>query len=80
MKKFVKIADLDNEVHAGLVVAELEKRNIPHLLRSYHESAFDGLFQGQLGWGHIEGPEDLAEEIGLIISDLARDVETDEEG
>ncbi len=79
MEKFVKAADLNNEVHAQLVDAELEKRGIPHLVRSYHETAFDGLFQGQLGWGYIEGPESLKEEISRIVSDLALDVEPAEE-
>jgi len=41
----------------------LTEKQIPHLIRSYHDSAYDGLWQLQTGWGHIEAPEEFADEI-----------------
>lgn len=41
----------------------LTDKQIPHLIRSYHDSAYDGLWQTQTGWGHIEAPEEYADEI-----------------
>jgi len=75
MEKFIKIASLRDEIQARLVDAELSSREIPHIIRSYHETAFDGLFQGQLGWGHVEGPEDMKDLIKQIVYDLSKEVD-----
>jgi uncharacterized protein (UPF0147 family) len=52
-----------NEIEAMLLDEILTDKQIPHLIRSYHDSAYDGLWQTQSGWGHIEAPEEFAEEI-----------------
>ena len=51
MEKLEKIAVLDSEVQAELVDSVLSERGIPHLMRSYHDSALDGLYQARAGWG-----------------------------
>jgi len=48
----------------------LSARGIPHIMQSYHDSAFDGLFQGQGGWGHIEAPQSFRDEILTVVEDL----------
>ncbi len=70
MERFEKIVILDSEVQAERVDAVLSDRGIPHVMRSYHDSALDGLFQGQRGWGHIEAPQSFKEEILGVIADL----------
>jgi hypothetical protein len=72
MDKLEKIAVLDNEVQAELVDSVLSERGIPHLMRSYHDSAYDGLFQGQGGWGHVEAPASFREDIMAVIEDIRR--------
>ena len=54
---YVRTATLENENEARLLVSILKDRGVPHLLRSYHDTAFDGLFQSQKGWGSISAPE-----------------------
>jgi hypothetical protein len=51
----------------------LEERGIPYALRSYHDTAYDGLFQAQKGWGVVTAPEEWREEILEIIDDLRKD-------
>jgi hypothetical protein len=63
MSKPVKILMFKNEIEAMLLDEILTEKQIPHLIRSYHDSAYDGLWQTQSGWGHIEAPEEFAEEI-----------------
>jgi len=70
METFEKIVVLDNEVQAGLVDSVLSARGIPHIMHSYHDSALDGLFQGQNGWGHIEAPQSFKDEILTVVEDL----------
>ena len=72
MKDFEKILVLENEIEASLMESILKERNIPHRLRSYHDLAYDGLFQVQKGWGHIEAPFNFKDEIITIHEDLSR--------
>ena len=77
MDKLEKIAVLDSEVQAELVDSVLSERGIPHLMRSYHDSAYDGLFQSQGGWGHIEAPQSFKDEILAVINDIKRRASSD---
>lgn len=77
MEKFEKIVVLDNEVQAELVGSVLEERDIPHLLRSYHDSAYDGIFQTQAGWGHIEAPASFRDKILAVVEDIKRQASSD---
>lgn len=70
MDEFVKVIVLDNDFEAQLVDSILEERNIPHLMRSYHDTAYDGLFQTQKGWGHVSAPTSFAEEIKELVHEL----------
>jgi len=63
MDKTVKILLFQNEIEAMLLHEILTDKNIPHLIRTYHDSAYDGLWQSQSGWGHLEASEELREEI-----------------
>ena len=63
MSNPVKILVFNNQIEAMLLDELLNEKNIPHLIRTYHDSAYDGLWQTQSGWGHIEAPEEHREEI-----------------
>jgi len=71
MSKQVKILIFRNEIEAMLLNEILTDKEIPHLIRSYHDSALDGLWQSQSGWGHIEAPEALKEEILAIYNTMS---------
>ncbi len=73
MEKFKKIIVLNNEVEAQLLDAVLEEKQIQHLMRSYHDTAYDGLWQQQQGWGHVEAPEKHRDQILSIYRDLRAD-------
>ncbi|UZQ81926.1 DUF2007 domain-containing protein [Thermoanaerobacter sp. RKWS2] len=51
MEGFVKILVLENEIEAKLLEGILKEKGIPHFIRSYHDTAYDGLFQTVTGWG-----------------------------
>lgn len=70
MEEFKKIVALDNEIQARLMDSILTEREIPHRMRSYHDSAYDGIFQTQKGWGIIQAPIEYKEEILAILADL----------
>ena len=74
MDDFVKAAILENEDEARLIESILSERGIPHLMRSYYDTAFDGLYQTQKGWGYVSAPESFKDEINEIISDIRKTV------
>ncbi len=45
---------LQNEAEASLLHGILEEDGVPHIIRSYHDRAYDGLWQMQEGWGYVE--------------------------
>ena len=72
MEDLERIVDLDNEVFATLIESVLNERDIPHILRTYHDSAYDGLFTYSQGWGYIEAPTEYKDEILKIYEDLKK--------
>lgn len=70
MEEFKKILVLNNEIEARLLSSILNERNIPHRLKSYYDSAYDGIFQLQKGWGIVLAPPEFQEEIEAIYKDL----------
>ena len=68
-----KIADIRDEIEGQQLGQLLEKRGLPHHIRSYHDSAYDGLFQFQLGWGHVEAPVVYREQIEEVLASIRAD-------
>ncbi|RLB24371.1 MAG: hypothetical protein DRG76_01655 [Deltaproteobacteria bacterium] len=70
MGEYIKVVIIDNDIEALLLASILEERGIPHVMRSYYDTAYDGLFQTQKGWGHVSAPREYADEIKEILSDI----------
>ncbi len=71
MDKPVKILVLNNEFEADLIKQILTERDIPFMIRSFHDSAYDGLWQVRSGWGHLMAPAGYKDEILQIYSEMA---------
>ena len=71
MEEFKRILVLRNVVEAGLLGSLLTERGIPHVMVSYRDSAYDGIYQISKGWGHVEAPEEYRERITAIHDDLS---------
>jgi hypothetical protein len=67
----VKILVFKNEIESILLDEILAEKKIPHIVRSYHDSALDGLWQTQSSWGHVEAPEEFREEILQIYNEMS---------
>ena len=68
--EFIKIASLENTFEAQLVESFLTEHGIPHRIRSFHDTAYDGLFQVQRGWGAIFAPLTYEREILDILESI----------
>lgn len=71
-EEYKKVATLENEIEARLLDSVLDERNIPHLIISYYDTAYNGLYQTQKGWGYISAPGAYLEKIKEIISYLRK--------
>ncbi len=68
--QLVKIAVLENAVEAQLIGSILDQREIAHRLRSYYDTAYDGLFQMQKGWGQLYASHSNRQEVLQVIEDV----------
>jgi len=70
MNELKKIAVLETMVEAQMLESMLKEHGIPHVIKTYHDSAYDGLFQGPKGWGHVEAPTKYEPEILALLENL----------
>lgn len=57
----------ENEAEANVIKSVLEEHGIYAEIKSFHDTAYDGLFQSQYGWGVIRVSEvDLIEAKRII--------------
>ena len=79
---FVKIATVENKFEADVLTNTLKKECIPVMVRSFHDTAYDGIYIPQKGWGIILVPaehKDKAEEIIAAVKDtITEDTEQSE--
>ena len=68
--EFVNIAILDNIIEAQLIDSILNEYDIPHRIRSFHNTAYNGLFQSGMGWGALYAPISSRVEILEILHDI----------
>jgi len=66
-----KIKDIESEIQALRIKDILDSHDIPHIIKSFHDSAYDGLFQNQYGWGVLEADEKSKEEILELLKDIS---------
>jgi hypothetical protein len=72
MDDYVTLDIIEDEIEASLLESILEERDIPHQIISFHDTAFNGLFQTQKGWGKINAPSSYHHEIREILSDVRK--------
>ncbi len=81
MAPFVQIATLQDAIEASFVSNLLTERSVPHMVESFHDSAYDGLFQLQKGWGCVLAEEQCREAVERAVEEAraTRDQQTPED-
>lgn len=74
-KTLVKIFTLSNRFEADLITRELEKEGITVLIRSFRDTAYDGIYIPQKGWGEVRVPEKDRHRAEEIIKTLEDDLQ-----
>ena len=65
-----KLITLDNQFQADLLTDALGKAAIPFLVREYKDTAYNGLFVTQKGWGTVMVDEARFGEAEEMVRDL----------
>lgn len=74
--EYTRIAPIENAIEGQLMGSILTDQQIPHRIRSFHDTAYDGLYQLQKGWGVIFAPEQYRASILDILEKIRSDTET----
>ncbi|HNY27290.1 MAG TPA: hypothetical protein PLA90_11420 [Candidatus Sumerlaeota bacterium] len=70
MTNYGKVATLENEVEAQVLSSMLDAEGIDYAIRTYHDSAYNGLFQMRNGWGIVEADLEDRDAILEILQNL----------
>lgn len=63
---------LNNEAEASLLHGILEEDGVPHIIRSYHDRAYSGLWQMHEGWGYVETAARFAGGVRVLLEVLRK--------
>ena len=74
-KTLVKIFTLNNKFEADLITRELEKEGITFLIRNFRDTAYNGIYIQEKGWGEVRVPEKDKRRAEEIIQALEDDLE-----
>ena len=69
-EEYVKIIAIEDAIEAQLISSVLEDRGIPHQVYSFYDTAFNGLFQTQKGWGKLMAPPSFRDQVIGIVEDI----------
>ena len=78
LSEYSHIAPIENVIEGQLIGSILSDQGIPHRIRSFHDTAYDGLYQLQKGWGEILAPQSYCAEILDILKKIRSDAEASE--
>lgn len=70
METYVKVTVLENAIETQLIESILDEKALPYRIRSFHDTAYDGLFQMQKGWGELLAPASVKDEISEIVDSV----------
>jgi len=79
MVNWVKAGTIENRFEGDRVSQTLQEAGIPFLIKSFLDTAYDGLYIPQKGWGIVMVPDENGEEAEKIISEVKNTFMKEEE-
>jgi hypothetical protein len=84
MEQWVKAGTVENRFEGDRITQVLQEAGIPFLIKSFLDTAYDGLYLPQKGWGVVMVSEKHKEEAERLVSEVkktfAKEEEKDETG
>ena len=72
MVDWVKAGTVENRFEGDRISQALNEAKIPFMVKSFLDTAYDGLYLPQKGWGRVMVPEHFEKEAERIISELKK--------
>lgn len=79
MGKWVKAGIVENRFEGDRISQVLQEAEIPFMIRSFLDTAYDGLYIPQKGWGMVMVPEDRLSEAERMIQEVKKSFKEDKE-
>jgi hypothetical protein len=70
--QWVKVGTVENRFEGDRISQALQDAGIPFLIKSFLDTAYDGLYIPQKGWGVVMVPEKDSEEAERLISEVKK--------
>ncbi len=70
-EEFVPVKVAENSFEVDTIKAALEQEGIPVLVRLFEDTAYDGIYVAQKGWGYVEVPQSDKGKAEKIIDDIS---------
>ena len=78
MSRWVKAGVVESRFEGDRVTQTLKEAEIPFLIKSFLDTAYDGLYIPQKGWGAVMVPEKFREEAERMISEVKKSFQKEE--
>ena len=78
--KLSRVCVLENRFEADVISDALEKEGITFIIREFRDTAYDGLFITQMGWGEIMVSDEEAKRAVEIIDSIRKDIAKENKG
>ncbi len=72
MDRWVKAGVVENRFEGDRVSQALKEAEIPFMIKSFLDTAYDGLYIPQKGWGMVMVPERLREEAEQLVAEVKK--------
>jgi hypothetical protein len=72
MEEWVKVGTIENRFEGDRISHVLQEAGIPFLIKSFLDTAYDGLYVPQKGWGVVMVSEGHKTEAGRLISEVKK--------
>jgi len=80
MDQWKKAGIVENRFEGDRVSQALNDAGIPFLIKSFLDTAYDGLYIPQKGWGAVMVPEGIRETAEKLISEVKESFKKGEDG
>ncbi len=70
-EEFVPVKVAENAFEADRIREALEQEGIPVLVRTFQDTAYDGIYVAQKGWGYVEVPEPEKARAEKIVAEIS---------
>lgn len=70
MARWVKAGVIESRFEGDRVSQVLKETGIPYIINSFLDTAYDGLYVPQKGWGRVMVPEEFFEKAEKIVAEV----------